>query len=165
MRQAMIAVLAFALLAPAAAQGEAGHRARPSAAAHGREAAVRAEAEAFMAGYARDLLAADRAAIAGRYDRRGAWRVGGGQKSFERWTDLRDHYAGADWSPPASFAWDDLSYEAIGPDAVVVAGLFRWGISDRRTVIFSYTALLVRQGRELRIRLEDESRAPIPVAH
>ena len=86
MRQGMIAVLAFALLAPAGAQGQAGHRARPPAAARSREATVRAEAEAFMAGYARDLLAGDRAAIAARYDRRGAWRVGGGQKSFERWT-------------------------------------------------------------------------------
>ena len=126
---------------------------------------MRAEAEAFMAAYARDLLAGNRAAIAARYDRRGAWRVGGGQKSFDRWPDIRDFYAGPDWSPPASFAWDDLSYEVIGPDAVVVAGLFRWGIGGGRTIILSYTALLVRQGRELRIRLEDESRAPIPVAH
>jgi len=156
-----IALLALALAAPALAQPAPAPRAPARA-----EAPIVAEARAFMAAYARDLLAGDRAAIAARYDRRGAWRVGGGQKTFERWTDIRDHYAGPDWTPPARFAWIDLDYEAVGPNAVVVVGLFGWGIGGGGgTVILSYTALLVRQGRALRIRLEDESRAPIPVAH
>src|SRR5205085_12180898 len=52
--------------------------AAPAPAAPGR---VR-EAEAFMAAYAQDLRSGDRAAIAGRCDRRGAWRVGNGEKGF-----------------------------------------------------------------------------------
>jgi hypothetical protein len=123
------------------------------------EVAAVAEAQAFMEGYARDLLAGDRAAIAARYDRRGAWRVGNGEKSFETWTAIRDFYAGPNWSPPASFAWRELEYQPIGRDAVVVVGLFDWGaVAGRPPVTVSYTGLLVRQGGALRIRLEDESR-------
>jgi len=160
MRKGLLAILALALPVAAGAQPAHPDRARPGAAARRGVSAVRAEAEAFMAGYARDLRAGDRAAIAARYDRRGSWRVGGGTKRFEPWALTRDHYAGP-WTPPASFAWSDLSYEVLGPDAVLVTGLFRWGLAGRDPLIFSYTGLLVRQGRELRIRLEDES-GPAP---
>jgi hypothetical protein len=122
------------------------------------EAEAIAEAQAFMAAYARDLIAGDRATIAGRYHRRGAWRVGNGEKSFETWTAIRDFYAGTNWSPPASFAWRALEYQPLGRDAVVVVGLFDWGRGEGRPpVTVSYTGLLLRQDGELRIRLEDES--------
>ena len=119
------------------------------------------EGEAFMLAYAAELSAGDRAAIAARYDRRGAWRLGNGAKSFEPWPAIRDFYAGPHWQPPASFEWRELSFEPAGPDSIVVAGLFRWGAAggaEPRT--YTYTALLVRQDGELRIRLEDESGAP-----
>ncbi|TMJ16460.1 MAG: hypothetical protein E6G94_04080 [Alphaproteobacteria bacterium] len=127
--------------------------AAPAPAAPGR---VR-EAEAFMAAYAQDLRSGDRAAIAGRYDRRGAWRVGNGEKSFSGWQDIRARYQGPAWSPPSSFAWRELSFEPVG-EGVVVAGLFDWGVGAGKPVLtFSYSALLVRRGGALRIRLEDES--------
>ena len=46
------------------------------------EPPVVAEARAFMADYARALMAGDRAGIAARYDRNGAYALGNGRKSF-----------------------------------------------------------------------------------
>ena len=118
------------------------------------------EALQFMELYGDELRAGDRAAIARRYDRRGAWRVGNGRKRLESWAEIQAYYAGDRWSPPASFHWRDLSYEVLGADAVVVTGLFLWGPGGGgSTVTGSYTGLLVRQDGELRIRLEDESAA------
>ena len=67
-----------------------------------------------------------------------------------------------DWQPPAAFEWRDLAYEVLGPDAVVVTGLFAW---TRRTSgapnVQSYAALLRRHpGGGLRIRVEAEAGRP-----
>jgi len=71
--------------------------------------------------------------------------------------DIRARYQGPAWSPPSSFAWRELSFEPVG-EGVVVAGLFDWGVGAGKPVLtFSYSALLVRRGGALRIRLEDES--------
>ncbi|HEU0055269.1 MAG TPA: hypothetical protein VFQ39_18910, partial [Longimicrobium sp.] len=71
--------LVFALVVTAACAGSgASSGGAPSA----REAALVEEARAFMAGYARDLAAGDREAVAARYDDRGAYMVGGGEKEL-----------------------------------------------------------------------------------
>lgn len=117
----------------------------------------------FMLGYSDDLRNGRRQAIANRYDRRGAYRVGEGEKTLESWELIRAAYL-SQWSPPTRFAWKDLSYEPVGEDAVIVVGLFEWGLADGRMLSFSYTGLLVRQDGELRIRLEDESMSPRALA-
>ena len=110
-----------------------------------------------MNAYARDLAAGDRAAIARRYTRGGAWFLGHGRKDFEPYARIEARYAGPEWTPPRSFAWRDLSIEPAGRDAVVVAGLGLWEPADGRPIVtLSYTALLLREDGELRIRLEDE---------
>jgi hypothetical protein len=121
------------------------------------------EARDFMAAYADDLRNARRQSIVDRYDRGGAYRVGEGEKTLECWELIRAAYF-SQWTPPARFAWRDLSYEPVGDAAVLVVGLFDWGLADGRTVSFSYTGLLVRQDGELRIRLEDESMNPRALA-
>lgn len=122
-----------------------------------------AEAQAFMAAYARELAAGDRAAIAARYDRRGSWVMGGGRKRFSTHAETVGVYAGPDWQPPAAFEWRDLSYEPLGPDAVAVVGIFLWArAAGQPPMTFSYTGLLVRQDGVLRIRIEDEDPAPEP---
>lgn len=121
------------------------------------------DAREFMWAYAEDLRHGRRQSIVGRYDRRGAYRVGEGEKNLESWELIRAAYM-TQWTPPASFVWRDLSYEPIGNDAVVVIGLFDWGLADGRRLSFSYTGLLVRQEGELRIRLEDESMSPKALA-
>ena len=119
--------------------------------------AVVEEARAFMAGYARDLLAGDRAAIVARYDPTGAYLVGDGRKAFASYDSIRAQYAPGRWSAPASFEWQNLSYEGIGPDAVVVVGQFRWGGRRGAPLVLSYSALLRRGAGGLHLRVEDES--------
>jgi hypothetical protein len=150
----MVLFLAAAIAAGACAAGG------PPAGAPS-QAGVVEEARAFMDGYARDLLAGNRAGISARYDRSGAYFLGNGRKEFEPYDSIAARYGGPQWSPPASFEWRDLSFEPVGPDAVVVAGRFLWG--GRRggaPVALSYTGLLRRQDGVLRIRLEDESVDP-----
>ncbi len=124
---------------------------------------IEADAREFMSGYAEDIRHGRRQAIVERYDRRGAYRVGEGEKNLESWDLIRAAYM-TQWTPPTSFVWRDLSYEPVGNDAVIVIGLFDWGLADGRRLAFSYTGLLVRQDGELRIRLEDESMSPRALA-
>ena len=123
------------------------------------ETPIDVDAREFMAEYADDLRHGRRQAIVDRYDRRGAYRVGEGEKNFESWDLIRAAYM-AQWTPPVRFAWRDLSYEVVSDDSVIVVGLFDWGLADGRKLTFSYTGLLVRIDGELRIRLEDESMNP-----
>ena len=127
------------------------------------EPAVVTEARAFMAAYAEALRAGDRAGIAGRYDRDGAYVLGNGRKAFETHARITAQYAGPDWQPPHRFEWRDLSYEPVGNDAVVIAGRFAWTPREgAEPFVYSYTALLRRQDGVLRIRLEDESTGTRP---
>ncbi|HEV2865435.1 MAG TPA: nuclear transport factor 2 family protein [Allosphingosinicella sp.] len=163
-RQAIGLLLAVALAAPAAAgagmQDNAPAAAPDGAAETPGAARLQAEAAAFMEAYGRELAAGDFPAIARRYHRGGAWRVGAGESRFETYAEIAAFYAGEQWTP-ASFAWRDLAYEPVGPDAVVVTGLFQWGRRERgEPLLVAYTGLLVRQDGELRIRLEHESEAP-----
>lgn len=62
------------------------------------------------------------------------------------------------WQGPEVFEFADLAYETLGPDAVVVVGLFRWKEPGKpEGALVSYTALLTRHDGRLRIRLEHES--------
>lgn len=130
--------------------------------AGGNSAALVSEAQAFMESYARDLRAGERDGLVGRYDPRGAYMLGDGRKAFLPPDSIRAIYHGR-WQPPASFEWRDMSYEPVGPDAVVVTGQFVWGVSaERQLPPYSYTALLVRHDGRFRIRVENESAASPP---
>jgi hypothetical protein len=125
-----------------------------------RGASIETEAREFMAGYARDLRAGDRPAIAARYDRRGAYMAGSGEQQLASPDSIRARYQSGSWTAPARFEWRDLSYEAIGADAVLVSGRFEWTTAAGQTFPASYTAVLVREGGRLRIRAEHEDVAP-----
>jgi len=153
--------LAALVLAGAAACDPQPYRAAPSPAPAAGEAALVREAREFMDAYARDLREGDRDGIIGRYDPRGAYFMGMGRKELAPMDSIRARYRGR-WRPPAGFEWQDLSYEVVGPDAVVVAGRFVWSVSAERSVTYSYTGLLLRRDGRLHIRLEDESTAPPP---
>ncbi len=122
--------------------------------------ALASEARAFMESYATDLRAGRRDAIIARYDPRGAYMMGRGQKQLLPTDSITAIYRGNQWQPPATFAWSDLSFEPVGPDAVVVTGLFDWGVSAERTMRFSYTGLLLRRDGRWMIRVEDEDPRP-----
>lgn len=121
---------------------------------------IEAEAREFMSGYATDLRAGNRSAIAARYDGRGAYMVGRGTKMLASPDSIRAIYHGAGWSAPSRFEWRDLSYEVLSPDAVLVTGRFEWTTRDAQTLPASYTGLLVRRDGRLRIRAEHEDIAP-----
>jgi hypothetical protein len=128
------------------------------------EAPIVAEARAFMARYGEDLTQGNRAAIAARYDRTGAWHVGPGRAELESWDQINRRYRGR-WSPPSSFEWRNLAFEPLGPDSVLVVGGFNWWPqkkAEQPPLEYSYTALLVRRDGELRIRLENEATAVRP---
>jgi hypothetical protein len=119
-----------------------------------------AEARAVMAGIARDLNAGDREGMIARYDERGSFALGGGDKQYLTPGSLAAIYRGPGWSPPAKFEWHDLSYDVLSPDVVVVAGRFDWTERSGRLLPFSNTGVLVRRQGRLRLRLEHEDVAP-----
>ena len=114
------------------------------------------EARNFMAGYARDLLAGDRDAIVGRYDPNGAYMVGRGAKTFASAEEIRVRYGQPSWRAPARFQWCDLSFEVTGPSTILVTGRFEWSPPAGPILLGSYTSLLARGDRGLRIRVEHE---------
>ena len=115
------------------------------------------EAKHFMDEYAADLLRGDRAAITARYDKHGVYEIRPAEKKFTSHAELVSRYQNQ-WEKPGLFEWRDLSYEVLGPDKVLVTGLFAWGRSASSSPdILSYVAILHRQDGELRIRLEAEA--------
>lgn len=124
-------------------------------------ASVEEEARRFMAGYAADLLGHDPDAIAARYSRRGAYLVLPGSRKLLPHDSILSEYRAAAGQGPEVFEWQDLSYEVLNDDMVAVVGGFR-AESVEGGVLASYTALLVREDGELRIRLENESFDDLP---
>ena len=120
------------------------------------KAKAEAELKAFYDAYGGDLRQARREAIADRYDRRGYFRVGDGQKTLISYEDSRNRYLNA-WAPPKSFVWKDLSFEILSPDAANVFGLFDWQAATGEKTIASYSALLLKTNGKWFIRIEDES--------
>jgi hypothetical protein len=121
-----------------------------------RNSGVEAEARRFMAGYAADMQRQNRDGLAARYQREGAYWVLHGRKRFLVHDSIVAYFR-EQWLPPDEFRWEDMSYEVLGDDAVVVIGLMRFNDPDGRSAIGSYTAVLVREDGELRIRVEDEA--------
>jgi hypothetical protein len=121
-----------------------------------------AGARVFMEQYGKDLRAADRAAVVGRYDPRGSYSVGHGRNQLLSREETHTRYF-TKWSPPESLSWKDLVFEAVGPEAVIVTGLFEWKAAGKPAITCSYTGLLTGGPEKLVIRLEDESCALPPV--
>jgi hypothetical protein len=138
-------------------------RVMPPAPAAAAEAPILGEARTFMAGYARDLIAGDRAAVSARYDRRGAYVVVGGAARHEAYSAIAAEYHSPRWSALPRFQWHDLMYIPTASDSIVVAGRFSVQPDGRPDpIFFSYSNLLVRQDGVLRIRMEHETPEPAP---
>jgi hypothetical protein len=146
-------IFALALAATAAGPGPIAAPPQPSSS---REAPIVAEARAFMAEYARVLLAGDRAGIAAMHDCRGAHLQGLAGDVFRSHAEITARYRD-DWDPPRGFSWSGLRFDPIGRDAVAVLGRFTWTPQQGEPVEASYTSVLVRQQGKLRIRVEHES--------
>ena len=138
-------------LVPASAQN-ASERTVPK-----RIAAAEQGVRQFYESYADDLRQHRREGIADRYDRRGVYMMGNGQKNLVTFEDVKARYL-TKWKGPKSFEWHDLSFEILTPDIAVVLGRFEWHTEDGKTLKFSYTGVLVKRDGKWRIRVEDESR-------
>ena len=111
------------------------------------------EARSFMQDYATALRAHDYEALPTFYDRAGTYGSGG----LESWESIRASYGEGRWRGPSTFQWDDLSYEVVGSDAVMVSGWFLCGAEPTmQPGRMIYSALLLRRDGEFRIRREHE---------
>lgn len=120
------------------------------------EPVIVAEARTFMATYAEDLRAGDRAKIVARYAPP-AWLARAGRVEVADQASLARGYGEGSWSAPAAFDWIDLNYAPSGPETVSVIGRFRWTGGNGQSVLMSYHGLLVRTDEGLRIKVEDET--------
>ncbi|QKK03045.1 MAG: nuclear transport factor 2 family protein [Pseudomonadota bacterium] len=116
---------------------------------------IEREAQHFMERYAADLRRHDRAAVAQRYDRDGATVIFNGERNASTFDEIVARYRDQ-WIGPVSFEWQDLAFQVLGPDTVIVTCEFDWGAQDG-IERYSYSGILQRQEGELRIRLEVES--------
>lgn len=158
-----LALMAMAALAPPGAVAEPEPRRSVDGMSEAAERSMIAgQARRFMQDYARDLRAGDRAALADRFDRGGAWRLTPDSRYWVRqdWQQIRDTFAAPDWRPPAHFDWFTLDLQVVDRDAVAVAAVVDRGGSGDRAAFHLYSALLVRGRDGFRIRMEHLAPAP-----
>ena len=155
-RPVRLATLALGL---AGARASAAQATPPPSSAGADTVALLAAARAFMDGYGRDLRAGRGAALGARYDTAGSYVVGMGRKTLRAYAEITAGYASA---PPQRITFRDLAYEALGPGAVLVTGLFDLAADDttRAPLTFAYVGVLRRGPGGLRLRLEHESPDP-----
>ncbi len=116
----------------------------------------RAEVAAFMANYARLLLAGDREGLIRLYAPNGTLLLADGLDDVASLDTTAQLYRTV-WSPPAAFAWRELGYRFLRPDVCVVSGGFDWtGESHPRGARYHYSGVLVREDGRWRIRSELE---------
>lgn len=155
--QSVATLLTLAVLATACAPRRA-----PAPVLDGPPADLKASAAAFYQAYGSALATPHRGAIAGFYHHDGALVVLNGVSRRMTHADLRTKYQGS-WSPPAFFAWDGLTFDAIGQENVIVTGGFRWqGAGQQDTVPYIYAALLVAVDSGMAIVFEHETVRPGP---
>jgi hypothetical protein len=122
-------------------------------------ARVEREVKEFYDSYGEDLRRHRREEIANRYDPRGIYFMGQGNKRLETFEATKNRYL-TKWKGPKSFEWKDISIEVLSPDAAVVVGRFEWQAESGDAFLYSYTGLLVKTSTGWRIRVEDESTQP-----
>jgi hypothetical protein len=123
-------------------------------------AGLKASAQEFFAQYEAAIKTPRREAIAGFYHREGAIRVLNGTTSRLSRLQLDSVYR-TTWTPPAFFAWEELSYDSLNPGTVIVTGGFRWarhGATD--TLRFLYAAVVQAVDSGMAIRFEHETLRP-----
>jgi hypothetical protein len=119
-----------------------------------------ASATRFFDAYGKAVREGRSDALAGFYAPSGAVRVLNGHRQRLTRSALDSMYRGG-WQAPAHFAWENLEFDSLDAERVVVTGFFRWqarGASD--TSRFTYAALLQAADSGLAIRFEHETAVP-----
>jgi quercetin dioxygenase-like cupin family protein len=118
--------------------------------------AAEKELRDFYDAYADDLIKGRGEAIANRYDPRGYYSVGNGNKQLVTLEEAKTRYT-TRWTAPKGFQWKDVNFEILSPDSATVVGQFDFESRSGDKGTFSYSAVLIRSGGKWRIRVEDES--------
>ena len=100
----------------------------------------------------------DRASLAARYAPAGATILFNGVPIPDSFDDFATRYRD-EWTDATGFGWNDLFFDVLGPDSVVVTGTFDWGTPDGPER-YAYANILQRHDGEFRIRREVETRLP-----
>lgn len=106
--------------------------------------------------YAESMLSGDRAALVDAYSPAGVRVVSNGESVMLSPSDVAARYSAPRWSAPAAFAWKDLSWEPVGPDAYFAFG--RYDVrarADAPVRTYSYSALLRRRDGKVGITIEN----------
>ncbi|MGK7296493.1 MAG: hypothetical protein ACNS61_11820 [Candidatus Wenzhouxiangella sp. M2_3B_020] len=119
---------------------------------------IEREARRFMEDYGADLRNHDRASLAARYAPSGATILFNGVPFPGSFDEIAERYRDQ-WSGPTDFGWNDLFFDVLGPDSIVVTGTFDWGTPDGPER-YTYANVLQRHDGEFRIRREVETRLP-----
>lgn len=113
--------------------------------------------ERFMAEYARILLAHDREGLIRLYSPRGSLALADdGADDFLSLEQIAELYRNH-WQGPTAFTWENLRYERLHPEVVVVNGGFKWTNAQfPEGASFRYSGILVFEEDKWRIRSEAE---------
>ena len=116
-----------------------------------------ASATRFFDAYGNAVREGRSDALAGFYVPSGAVRVLNGQRQRLTRSALDSMYRGG-WQAPGYFAWENLEFDSLDAERVIVTGFFRWqtrGSAD--TSRYTYAALLQTADSGLAIRFEHET--------
>jgi hypothetical protein len=116
-----------------------------------------ASAGRFFDAYGEAVREGRTEALANFYAPSGAVRVLDGQRKRLTRSALDSMYRSG-WQAPAFFAWENLEYDSLDTEQVLVTGFFRWqarGAPD--TSRYTYAALLQAVDSGLVIRFEHET--------
>src|SRR5438045_3734668 len=130
-----ILLLTIILLYALAGFGQSSAKAEPAAKAGSAEQ----ELKEFYDAYADELVKGRGEAIANRYDRRGYYSLGNGNKQFFTLDEAKVKYT-TRWMAPNSFSWKDMSLEILSPDSASAVGLFDWESKAGEKLTLSYSA-------------------------
>jgi hypothetical protein len=126
----------------------------------GPPADLKASAQELFVQYEAAIKTSRREAIARFYHFDGAIRVLNGTTSRMSRPQLDSVYR-TTWTPPAFFAWEELSYDSLDPGTVIVTGGFRWArLGTTDTLRYLYAALVHAVDSGMAIRFEHETLRP-----
>lgn len=117
---------------------------------------MESEARALFAAWSDAIRAGDGPGILRVYSRRGVRLVNKGRVDQLAIRDLEAAYLSGEVESQ-DFNWEDMSFEVLSPNAVVATGTMVLKWREDEGVRGSEMVLLVREGGELRVRIEAES--------
>lgn len=133
---------------------------RPPESASRPPAGLLRDAARFYDAYGNDLRTHKRERLAQYYDAEGALIVSMNRQQRYTRVELDSVYRNL-WKGPDYFSWEDLAFDQLSQDLILVTGGFKWQVQGAKdTSRFVYLAVLQNSESGLAIRVEQEMPAP-----